>query len=1039
MVRRLSSPAFIGRSSELTTLARAADAADGGRASLLLVGGEAGVGKSRLLAELVGRSREAGWHVLEGATISVGIEGLPFEPIVAALRSATRELGVERMAALAGPSLPDIARLVPELAAAQDQVALPLSQGEWLQVRTFEGVLGFLGRLGESAPVLLVVEDLHWADRSTRDLLLFLARNARLERVLIVATFRTDELHRRHPLLAWLAEIERLPRTERLDLRRFDRAELADLLEGILGARPGPTVVDSIAARSDGNAFFAEELAAAVDGSGDRRLPATLREIVLARLANLSDPAARLVEVAAVAGREVDHDLLAKVVGLPEADVLGALRETVSGHMLVAVSDSAGERYRFRHALVQEAVYEDMLPSDRRIVHGAYARAMESSDPGHGPSQAGHLVELAHHWSAAHEQARALRTAIEAGDAARAAFAFAEAAGMYERAIDLWDLVSPAERPTDRDLGDLFDGASAMVAMVGDPSRAVGLAERAIQELDRLTGDANLERRAAARERLGRAAWLAGDGALSISALEQAVALLEDAQPSIAQARVQAGLASNIMLAGRVRESQPIAERAVAIARAIGARDVESHALSTLGVDRGSLGAVGEGIELLESSLGMALDMAEPTAIGRAYANLGTVRQMGGDLEGALATYVEGIDASRTHGNVRTFGTFLAINAAGALILLGRHADAGRMLERAEAGGLLPGIATIHHSITRAELRVRTGDLAGARSDLVLARAEAAAIDDVQFAGDLEGVTAELALEEDAPEAAVEAIQRGFARIGSGVDPRILGPLAMFGVRAAADEAVRARAGRDAVRAGAAIATAEAFGDRYAAAIASIDEPDEHASRELAWVDALLEAELARATGRDDAARWLAIRPALAARGNPFLEAYVLWRAADATPPSGSHAAGEALQAAHAITVAIGAPLLAARIAGLARRRRVVLPAVAPEGASVADLEAQGPASSATGAAAAADPFGLTSREREILALVAEGLTNRRIAEALFISESTAGVHVSNILGKLGVASRTEAATVAVRLGLDRPTNPADRDPAGGEPGQIRR
>jgi DNA-binding CsgD family transcriptional regulator/tetratricopeptide (TPR) repeat protein len=1009
MARRLSSPVFIGRSTELEALRQAAAAAESGRASLVLVGGEAGVGKSRLLGELTARGRADGWRVLEGATISVGADGLPFEPIVAALRSVARELGADRVASLAGPSLGDLARLVPELAASGTHVPMPVSQAEWLQVRTFEGVLGLLGRLGESAPVMLVIEDLHWADRSTKDLLTFLARNGRTERLLIVGSFRTDELHRRHPLVGWLAEVERLPRVDRLDLRRFDRGELGELLGGILGISPAPALVATIADRSDGNAFFAEELASGLDEAGAGRLPATLREIVLARLAGLSDPATRLVEVAAVAGREVDHDLLAEVVSVSETEILGALREAVSSHLLVTVGEGSSERYRFRHALVQEAVYEDMLPSDRRQLHGAYARAIESHDDGAGQSSAGRLVELAHHWSAAHQQARALHAAIEAADASRSTFAFAEAAGMYERAIDLWDLVPADDRPADRDLGGLFDSAAAMVSMVGDPSRAVALAERAIQELDAIPGDVVLERRAAARERLGRAAWLAGDGAGSIAALEEAVALLADAPPSIARARVEAGLAATIMLAGRVRESQPIAERAIESARAIDAIEVESHALSTLGVDRGSLGAVAEGTRLLQRGLELALAIAEPTAIGRAYANLGTVRQMGGDLEGAVRTYVEGIDASVRHGNVRTFGTFLAINAAGAYILLGRHGDAAAMLERAEEGGLLPGVATIHFSITRAELRVRTGELDGARADLAVARDEAAAVEDVQFAGDLEGVTAELALEEEDPGAAVTAIRRGFERIGAGIDPRILGPIAAFGLRAAADLAVTARARRDETGAEAAVAAAREFLGRYRDGIATIAEPDEGARAEHAWVHALLQAELARAEARDLVEAWLAIQPALAARPTPYLEAYVLWRAADAAAPSDQARAAEALRSAHEIATRIDAPRMAARIEGLARRRRVDLGRGAVPGPEPAQPSAD------------VDPYHLTAREREILALLAEGYTNRRLAQTLFISESTAGVHVSNILGKLGVASRTEAATLAVRLGLDRP------------------
>jgi len=271
--------------------------------------------------------------------------------------------------------------------------------------------------------------------------------------------------------------------------------------------------------------------------------------------------------------------------------------------------------------------------------------------------------------------------------------------------------------------------------------------------------------------------------------------------------------------------------------------------------------------------------------------------------------------------------------------------------------------------------------------------------------------------------AAVTAIRHGFERIGSGVDPRILGPIALFGLRAAADAAVTARARRDATAAKTAVATAEEFLGRYTAAIATIEEPDQRASGELAWVDALLHAELARAEGRDDPAAWTAIRPALAERPTPFLEAYVLWRAADAAGSSDQQRAADALRDAHRIATEIGAPLLAARIEALARRRRLELPAH-PEPADVAGE----PAEAKPETPAPVDPFGLTNREREILSLLAEGYSNRRLAETLFISESTAGVHVSNILGKLGVASRTEAATMAVRLGLDRAA-PADAPP----------
>ena len=207
-----------------------------------------------------------------------------------------------------------------------------------------------------------------------------------------------------------------------------------------------------------------------------------------------------------------------------------------------------------------------------------------------------------------------------------------------------------------------------------------------------------------------------------------------------------------------------------------------------------------------------------------------------------------------------------------------------------------------------------------------------------------------------------------------------------------------------------------------------MSEPDALAEHEIGWHMALCMAEVARASGDDDPAAWDGVRPALQARPAPFLEAYVLWRAAEAYAGRGDAApAAERLRAAQAIASSIGASLLLARIESLGRRLRV---AFVPAGVSVVEAVASDTTDGMDGAGAVADgsrtpaapddPFGLTEREREVLALVAEGYTNRRIANELFISDSTAGVHVSHILAKLEVESRTEAAAIAVRLGLDR-------------------
>jgi len=387
------------------------------------------------------------------------------------------------------------------------------------------------------------------------------------------------------------------------------------------------------------------------------------------------------------------------------------------------------------------------------------------------------------------------------------------------------------------------------------------------------------------------------------------------------------------------------------------------------------------------------------------------VLEIGGFVEEALEVSLAGAATLQRYASDLAFLIFLEVNAAAMLIELARYPEAADLLRRNIARAL-PGVTTVHLYATLAHLAIRTGDLADARRHLAIAGAEARGIADAQYVIDLHTFGTEVELWAGDPTAAVGIARDGFVRLVEMDDAVIIGQLAIPAVHAAADMAERARAARDDAAVDAAVEAARDIIERYRAATARIAEPDELATHEIGWRMELCEAELARATGADDPARWDAVRPALTSRPAPFLEAYVLWRAGEALAArSETPAAAARLRQAHAIATAIGAPFLVAGIEGLARRLRVDL-------ARVSAGEPAGSGEAPT-AAAPADPFGLTVREREVLALVAEGYTNKRIAENLFISESTAGVHVSNILGKLGVGTRTEAAAVAVRLGLD--------------------
>jgi predicted ATPase len=242
-MRRLVSPVLVGRRTELAQLQAAAAAAAAGDPRIVLVGGEAGVGKTRLVEDATARLGAEGTRVLTGACVELGGEGLPFAPLVDAIRDLTRTLSADELDAALGPARASLARLLPELDPA---AASGPGVDDREATRLFELVLGMLGRLAEERPLALVIEDLHWADRSTLDLVAFLVRALRGAPVMLVATYRSDELHRRHPLRPLLATLERVRSVERMELQRFSPAEVTEQLEAILGSAPDATLADLV-------------------------------------------------------------------------------------------------------------------------------------------------------------------------------------------------------------------------------------------------------------------------------------------------------------------------------------------------------------------------------------------------------------------------------------------------------------------------------------------------------------------------------------------------------------------------------------------------------------------------------------------------------------------------------------------------------------------------------------------------------------------------------------------------------------------------
>ena len=998
MATRLSSPTLIGRRSELARLQEAAALAAEGAPGLVLVAGEAGVGKSRLVAELATWARERGHRVLVGGCVSLSGDVAPFAPIVEALRPLRQELAPSELAAVLGPRARDLGALLPDAALTSEVASATGMSPDSSERRQLELLLGVLGRLAARAPLVVIIEDIHWADRSTLDTLAFLARNLRTEPILLVSTFRTDEPGARRQLLPFVAELERQDRVERIDLEPLSRAEVADQLSAILGTQAASGLVDSVFARSQGNAFYSEELLATESMAG--AMPQTLRDVLMARVGALGEPAQELVRVASAAGRRFPESLLEQISGLDESAFRVALREAIGQQVLVR-ADVGGDRLAFRHALMQEVVYEDLLPSEQVRLHGACARAIEAA--GSVTSDPIQASELAYHWQAAKEPELALRASIQAGQAAEAAGARKEAAVQFERALALLLEVPDA-------LEDLpFDRAELLVRAAAngehDPERSVAHIRNA---LALVPADEDPTRAGVLHAALGRYHWLSGDGAGALAECRKAVDLVPAQPPSIARARVAAGLGQILMILGSSEEGVGYCEEAVAIAGQLGARAIESHALATLGVLIAYRRDPEEGLALIRRALAIAIDLDSIDEAERAYANLLDVLVFAAArFDEAADLGLERIDAADVPRLGGVTAAIVRADTAMALYLGGRWDEAAAVLDRAR---LQPssGAGEIALDIRAALLAVGRGERDRARERIDALRERLRDAIDPQWIRPMLGADAELLIWEGRPSAALEVIDAGLdlAELIAPATITRIGPLLALGVRAAADAVGRGRRGEPAVDVARNQGVADAKAMRAHRDAIAQDSPA-HLRIAEPYL-ALCDAEVTRLDGGSDPEAWARAAQEFEALAQPYDAAYARYREAEALLAARSDVrrARSSLQAARDTAAGLGARPLLSAIDALAGRARIEL--VQERSNDVGS---------------AASSLGLTTREEEVLALIAAGLSNREIGGRLFITEKTASHHVSSILAKLGVSGRAEAAAEAVRQGIpSRPT-----------------
>ena len=994
---QMSTGRMVGRDGELGRLLTLLDDAEAGRSVAALVSGDAGVGKTRLIAEVTRLAAGRGFTVLSGQCAELG-DSVPYLPLADALRGAGESTGVRD----ALSSRPALGRLLPE--GGEGPIADSDRSGLARQ-QMLGGVLGLLAELAAAAPVLLVLEDLHWADASTRDLVTFLSRMLHRERVALIGSYRTDDLQRRHPLRPVVAELLRLPSVTAVDLAPLDPSALAEHLGAAARGRIDATELNDIVARAEGNAYYAEELlAASVSGDSAQHstLPAGLAALLLNRVEQLSDAAQQVLRAAAVAGRKADDELVRAASGLAAADYEAAVREAVTHQLLVA---DGSEGYVFRHALLREAVYADLLPGERTRLHATMSSLLADEQRLTLPGTA---AELAQHCLASHDIPGAFAASIQAGEEAERLGAPAEAHRHYDQALALWDRVTEPDQVAGMARAELGLRSATNAADSGDVERAVHLLRRLRHLLDTRRsqdggpGDVMLASRVG--ERLAFYLLLLEDPKADAEAVEMARATVEATPavpPTWQYARALTTCANALLSEGDYAVARDWAERGIAAARDGDAPWVEADALVSLGFMANREGRNDEAIELLTAAHTQA---RAATVLGvelRAAYHLARAHLELGELDTGAAVAHEGTNrAIQTGLNLAPYGMdlqhlhFQCHFADGKWDHAQEIADGFPVRVTSPPEAYLSSMA-LFIDVARGnpaaeERRAWIEPFWSARGfDPFIARGLLAEHD--LWQGDTEQALAE----------AQSAIDYDYVPPW-GFSPSVIRPAAVA-LSARADRAAEARATGDDQLAREELAAAEELLRIAREGAAFPKRPKFILGPEgRGWL-ARAEAEYQRAAGGNDPRAWQAVLDA-------FGPAYVYeiartqWRLAEALAEAGRRDEAEQQWRLAAQTAdRLRARPLRRALADLGRRARIgTAPDDPPDGARLTSL---------------------TSREREVLRLIAAGRSNREIASVLFIAPKTASVHVSNILGKLGAASRTEAAAIAHREGLAVPAS----------------
>jgi DNA-binding CsgD family transcriptional regulator len=984
---------FVGRSVELSRLIGVLGGTTDDRTVLVI--GDAGIGKTRLLAEAVAHGKGAGEQVLRGSCLPL-TEALPLLPVVEALRSyAHRDSGHDVQEILNGQPRyvrAELVRLLPECDI-RPETSQEMDDGDgegWWRERLFAAVREFLAAAAARSPVSLVIEDLHWADRSTLDLLRFLISGGRLVPLPMALSCRGDEPLSDSAFPEWLAAARTAPGVAEIALEPFTADDAALQATALLGRAPdGPTLA-ALYRRTGGNPFFTEQLIAAGLGEEGRTTMATppgLTALLAARVRRASKPAQQVLAALAVAGRPIDELTLATVSELDLIVVEDALIELLEARLVTTQRDDA---YLPRHQLLGDVVSAGLLAARRRAMHARFALSLAAR------SGADSAAEIAAHWSAAGDTDQELAWSATAGKAAEGMYAYAEAARHWERVIQLWDAASTT--PPGLRLGMAYLHALGDLYYSSDRRRGSELTEEGLARVGEGADEADRYERAVL---LSYAATFRRVDSLAaaLRASEESVRLFSTLPPSHERASSLGSHGKLLDVARRPDDALRAMSEGLADARARGSRDDQAAALTDLthhelidGDWQRGLAYLAEAEELVRGSRDVESRLM--VAIYRTHVLLRT-----GQLLAAVDAGENALQAVDSQGG----GSFpeasnVRANVAEALLELGRVTDAATIIDPLVSDEPTQLDRVVHE--VRIQLDVVRGDLDAATTRL--ASLWAVVPDNPSIVLELEQQALEIAVWRQNAVTAVEPVMTILGRMRDHPDGRETGRLLSMGMRACADQAERARARADDQGVRAALTHTEQLQARQADLRHNpfADHPAVvTAGAELAtW-----QAELARAAATDQADLWGQAARLWELLQRPHRTSYALWRLAYALLAAGERGhAAPVLQEASALAATM-VPLREV-IAALGRRARIDLRHADQQDAGDDELDQ--------------DPYDLTPREREVLRLVVQGLTNAQIGTTLFMSPKTASVHVTHILQKLGVSGRVQAAALAERAGL---------------------